>query len=241
MRVQAGLKKDDWLHWGEFTTFKTNAPELLTQGLRPDQIIYCSPLTDPYQPAESARQLMPAILETVIASPPKVFAIQTRGPLILRDLALLDKLNRRTRLRVSFSVTTNRDDVRRIFETHCARIEERWRTIRTLRDAGIETSVTIAPVLPCDPEALIERAAESSNGPLIADPFHVRSVKRSGATTREAVAAICRHYGWGEWLEPEFHRAVLSRMRIRAAALGREFGEGPSGFGLLAYSPVDSR
>ena len=28
MRVQAGLRKEDWLHWGEFTTFKTNAPEL---------------------------------------------------------------------------------------------------------------------------------------------------------------------------------------------------------------------
>jgi DNA repair photolyase len=236
MRVQGGLKKDDWLHWGKFTTFKSNAAELLVRSLRPEQVIYCSPLTDPYQPAESTQVLMPGILDAVIASPPKVFVLQTRGPLILRDLARLTTLQARTRFRVSFSVTTDRDDVRRIFEPHCAAIDERWRTIRALRDAGIETSVAIAPILPCDPEALVEQAVVRSNGPLIADPFHVRSVKRSGATTRESATKICEHYGWNEWLEPAFHGLILRRMSARAEVLGRKFGHGPAGFGLLASS-----
>jgi DNA repair photolyase len=234
MRVQGGLQKQDWLHWGEFTTFKSNAAELLARSLRPHQVIYCSPLTDPYQPAESSRQLMPGILDAVIVSPPKVFVIQTRGPLILRDLALLTALRARTKLRISFSLTTDRDDVRRIFEPHCAPIEERWRTVQALCDAGIETSVALAPILPCDPDALIDRAIACSNGPLVADPFHVRSVKSSGATTRAAAAAICEHYGWNEWLGPAFHRRILARMSDRAQAMGREFGHGPAGFGLLA-------
>ena len=234
MRVQGGLKRQDWLHWGEFTTFKSNAADLLTRGLRPDQVIYCSPLTDPYQPAESARRLMPAILHAVIDSPPRVFVIQTRGPLILRDLALLTNLNARTTFRVSFSVTTDRDDIRRVFEPHCAPIEERWQTIRALRDAGIETSVSLAPILPCDPEALVDRAVACSNGPIIADPFHVRSVKRSGATTRAAAAAICGHHGWSNWLDPAFQRAILVRMSQRAKAASREFGYGSAGFGLLS-------
>src|ERR1700751_906196 len=63
MRVQAGLRADDWNHWGAQTTFKTNAAELATRSLRSDQVIYCSPLTDPYQPAESEARLMPALLE----------------------------------------------------------------------------------------------------------------------------------------------------------------------------------
>lgn len=234
MRVQGGLQKDDWLHWGEFTTFKSNAAELLARSLRPEQVIYCSPLTDPYQPAEASQGMMPRILEAVIASPPRVFVIQTRGPLILRDLSLLIALHEKTRFRVSFSVTTDRDDVRRIFEPHCAAIEERWATVQALRDAGIETSVAMAPILPCDPETLVERAVACSNGPLIADPFHVRSVKRSGATTRAAAAAICEHHGWSEWLDPEFQRGVLERMREQARRAGREFGYGPAGFGLLA-------
>lgn len=29
MRVQAGLKPEDWQHWGHFTTFKDNAAMLL--------------------------------------------------------------------------------------------------------------------------------------------------------------------------------------------------------------------
>ena len=232
MRVQGGLKPDDWRHWGEFTTFKTNAAQLAARALRPDQVIYCSPLTDPYQPAEESQELMPAILDAVIASPPAVFVIQTRGPLILRDLDRLRKL--RGLLRVSFSVTTDRDEVRRIFEPHCAPIAERWRTIEALREAGIAVSVSLAPILPCDPEVLVERAAQVSNGPIIADPFHVRAVKRFGATTREATVQICDRHGWSEWLDPEFQREVLERMKTRAAQYGRVFGVGAAGFGLLA-------
>jgi DNA repair photolyase len=238
MRVQGGLQKDDWLHWGEFTTFKSNAGELLARSLRPGQVIYCSPLTDPWQPAEATKQLMPRVLEAVIASPPKAFIIQTRGPLILRDLNLLTTLKERTSLRVSFSVTTNRDDVRRIFEPHCAPIEERWRTIQLLSDAGIETSVALAPILPCDPEVLVDQAIACSRGPLVADPFHVRSLKPFGATTRTAAATICERHGWSDWLQPAFQNETLDRMKMHAQAADRVFGHGPSGFGLLAESVV---
>lgn len=234
MRVQAGLRPDDWTHWGQWTTFKRNAAELLIRELRPDQVIYCSPLTDPYQPAESEERVMPAILEALAAAPPRVFVVQTRGPLILRDMNLLRRLAARSSLRVSFSITTNRDDVRRIFEPQCASIAERWKIVKTLSAEGIKTSVAMAPILPCDPEMFVAAALESSSGPIIADPFHVRSVKRSGATTREAAVGICRHHGWTEWLDPAFQQSILDRMRAAANAGGREFGHGPSGFGLLA-------
>jgi hypothetical protein len=68
----------------------------------------------------------------------------------------------------------------------------------------------------------------------VADPLHVRAVKRSGATTREASLAICHRHGFGEWLDPEFQQSVLARMAAVANAQGREFGHGPAGFGLLA-------
>jgi len=228
MRVQADLRPEDWTHWGQQTTFKTNAAELLAKALRPGQAIYCSPLTDPYQPAEAERCLMPDILRAIASGPSGVrFVIQTRGPMILRDLDLL------TGLRVGFSVTTDRDDVRRIFEPHCAPIEERWRVIRTLRDSGVAVFVTLAPILPCDPEALVARALEETNGAVVADPFHVREVKKSGATTRHAAVEICRRYGWADWLDPEFQQSVLASMRRVADSAGRPFGNGPSGFAML--------
>jgi DNA repair photolyase len=233
MRVQAGLRPEDWKHWGARTTFKSNAAELARRGLRMHQAIYCSPLTDPYQPAESDARLMRGLLEAVAEHPPRAFVIQTRGPLILRDIDLLRAAARRTMVRVSFSITTDREDVRRIFEPHCAPIEERWRTVETLQEAGIETSVAIAPILPSNPEALIERALRCSGGPIVADPLHVRAVKRSGATTREAAIAICDRHGWNDWLDPIFQGDLLARMANAAGAAQREFGHGPVGFGLL--------
>jgi DNA repair photolyase len=174
------------------------------------------------------------VLEAIAANPPAVFVIQTRGPLILRDIELLREAARRTRLRVGFSITTDREDVRRIFEPYCASIEERWQTVAALRAARIDVSATLAPILPCYPEALMGRALEVSAGPVVADPLHVRAVKRSGATTRDAGLAICRRHGWTEWVDPDFQQSILARMRAVAQAAGREFGHGPSGFGLLA-------
>ena len=234
MRIYGGLKPDDWNHWGQFTTFKSNAPALLRAALRPNQTIYCSPLVDPYQPAERTECMMPRLLDELIARPPHVFAIQTRGPLILRDLARLQRLAERATLRVSFSITTDNDRVRGLYEPHCAPISERLETVRRLRAAGIAVYATLAPLLPCDPEALIGQALDATDRDIIGDPFHVRAVKKCGASTRDAGVRISRAQGFTEWHDPAFQTAVTERMRQKAAAAGRRFATGPEAFGWLA-------
>jgi len=234
MRVYGGLKSRDWSHWGHFTTFKSNAPTLLRRQLRRDQVIYCSPLVDPYQPAEEAERLMPQILDELRERPPKTFVIQTRGHLILRDLDKLIELARCTSLRVSFSVTTNREEIRRLYEPHCATIHERIETVRRLREAGIQTFATLAPLLPCDPEELAELALDATCSDIIADPLHIRASKPRGATTREAAFAISRRYEFSAWLEPEFQAEVISRIDRAVTKAGRRFATGVEGFGWLA-------
>jgi DNA repair photolyase len=234
MGVYGGLKPEDWQQWGRFTTFKANAAELLEKALRSDQIIYCSPLVDPYQAAEADECLMPRVLDAVVAHPPRVFVIQTRGPLILRDLERLQTLNALTRLRVSFSITTDLEDVRRLYEPLCAPIPERICVVRRLREAGIATYAALAPLLPSNPEALIDMALEATDRDIVADPFHVRTVKTSGATTREAARRISEKRGYIKWHEPEFQREIVDRMRDRAARAGRRFGTGTRAFAWLA-------
>lgn len=229
--IYGGLTVEDWRHWGQFTTFKSNAADLLIRELRPEQRIYCSPLVDPYQPAEAEEQMMPRILDAVIADPPRVFAIQTRGPLILRDL---DRLKKIPSLRVSFSITTDRDEVRRMYEPHCAPIEERLAVVRALRDAGIETYATLAPLLPCNPELLAQSAIGASGRDLIGDPLHIRAVKRHGATTREAAWKIAAAQNQEEWLEAAFQASVVDRISREARRLGHSFETGPAGFARLA-------
>jgi DNA repair photolyase len=241
MRIYAGLKRDDWLHWGRFTTFKANAAELLRQSLGPAQVIYCSPLVDPYQPAEEAEAMMPRLLDVLIERPPRVFTLQTRGPLVLRDLARLTELARRTTVRVSFSITTDREDVRKLYEPLCAPIPERLEVIRAIRDAGIETYATLAPLLPCDPRALVDLALAATDRDLIGDPFHIRATKKSGATTREAARRISSVRGFDDWHDPAFQSETVHIMQERARAAGRRFAVGPEAFAWLAEANHEGR
>jgi DNA repair photolyase len=234
MGIYGGLKPEDWRRWGQFTTFKTNTAELLLKQLRAEQRIYCSPLVDPYQPAEEQRGLMPGVLDAILERPPRVFAIQTRGPLILRDLSKLVELSKRTSLRVSFSITTNREAVRQLYEPHCAPIQRRMEAVRSLRAAGIRTFATLAPILPCDPDELAALALDATDQDVIADPLHVRAVKPRGATTREAAFAISERHEFSAWLDAEFQADVVARIQTVVSKAGRRFATGPEGFGWLA-------
>jgi DNA repair photolyase len=231
MRIYAGLRAEDWRRWGQFTTFKSNAAELLARELKGDQRIYCSPLVDPYQPAEAEERLMPRILDAVLANPPRVFCLQTRGTLILRDL---DRLRQIRNVRVSLSITTDRDEIRKLYEPLCAPIEERFAAIRALREAGIEVFATLAPLLPCDPERLARCAIDATGGNVIGDPLHIRSVKPRGATTREAAFKIADTHGHNDWLDAAFQATIVERIEAEARRAGVRFETGPRGFSRLA-------
>ncbi len=228
--IYGGLQPEDWKRWGQFTTFKPDVARAVRRELRPGQIIYCSPLVDPYQPPEAEARQMPGILEAVLQAPPRAFVIQTRGPLILRDLPLLQKI---PSLRVSFSLTTDQEEVRRLYEPHCATIGERLETITALREAGIATFATLAPILPCVPENLVELALLHTDQPIVADPFHTRAAKSRGATTREAALRISNHHGYQAWHQPPFQQEIVERMAAVAHKAGRLFGTGPAAFAWL--------
>ncbi len=230
MRLQGGLQPEDWRRWGQFTTFKTNAAELVT-GKNDTKTIYCSPVVDPYQPAEADRRLMREVLAALIPHPPRVFTVQTRGPLVTRDIDLLRKL---PDARVSFSLTTNREDVRRWYEPHCAPLAERLAAMQVLRAAGLRVFATLAPILPCDPEALADAAIEATGENIVCDPFHVRAVKRHGATTRPQAERVSAVQGFESWHEPEFQREIVDRIGQRVRASGRQFATGPEAFRWLA-------
>ena len=230
MGLYGGLKPEDWRRWGQFTTFKQNAPELLRKELRAGQMIYCSPLVDPYQPAEEEMQMMPRLLDALLEGPRGVFVIQTRGPLITRDIEQLKALD----ARVSFSLTTDDESVRRLYEPHCHSLEARLDAIAALREAGVRVHATLAPLLPCDPVRLATRALDATGRDLVGDALHVRAEKPRGATTREAAYKIAQHHaGHGAWFDPEFMRGVYGAIASEAAKRGLRFLTGPAGFRLL--------
>lgn len=233
LKIYGGLRPDDWRRWGHHTTFKSNAPALLRRQLRSGQIIYCSPLVDPYQPAERLVRSMPPILEALCDYPPEVFVLQTRGPLILRDIDILATLAKLTRLRVSFSLTTDDDNVRRMYEPRCEAVESRVATMQALTDAGISVHCTLAPILPCDPARLADLALGATSCAVIADPLHSRDGKPRGATTRPEAMRISAALGFEQWHQPEFQAKIVGEIRSRVEAKNRWFGVGEDGFRML--------
>lgn len=234
MGMYAGLSSEEVRKWGQFTTLKTNAAELVARGSTSQHVVYCSPLVDPYQPAEREQPRMPELLSAFAERPPRVLVLQTRGPLILRDLDLLQQVAKTTILRISFSITTDQDEVRRHYEPRCESNQTRLEVVRALRAAGLEVYATLAPLLPCNPERLAEWALDASRRDLIGDPLHVRATKPRGATTRALALRIAQRYGDDDWFRPGFQRLILQRIQLRAARAGYRFASGPEGFGRLA-------
>ena len=233
LRLYGGLQPADWKRWGQHTTFKSNADKLLRRELRPSQSIYCSPLVDPYQPAERAEQSMPAILDALCDSPPSVFVLQTRSALVLRDIRELQRLAALTTVRVSFSLTTDREDIRRLYEPHCDSVDDRVQAMQRLSDGGLAVSCTLAPILPCNPLRLADLALACTTGPVIADPLHSRAGKPFGATTRPEGMRVSEVRGFEEWHSPPFQETVLGQIRGRVESAGRLLGVGEAGFRLL--------
>ncbi len=132
--------------WGEFVDVKINAPELLAKEVikkRPARV-WISGVCDAYQPLERKYELTRRCLEILVAYNWPI-TIQTKSPLVLRDLDLLKKARD---IEVGLTVTTADDKIRRIFEPTAPPITERIRALDELHRAGIKTFVMIAPMLP---------------------------------------------------------------------------------------------
>jgi DNA repair photolyase len=132
--------------WGQFVDVKVNAPELLRQQIKKKKkgTVWVSGVCDPYQPLEGKYKLTRRCLE-ILAENDWPVAVQTRSPLVLRDL---DVLKKGKDFEVGLSVTTADDEIRKLFEPYAPPIRERVRALDELHRADIRTYAMIAPMLP---------------------------------------------------------------------------------------------
>ena len=118
--------------------------------------------TDPYQPIERRYRIMRRILEVLSATNHPV-GIVTKSALVLRDLDLLHPMAERGLVKVALSVTTLNRKLARAMEPRASTPDKRLETMAKLVDAGVPTSVMVAPVIPgltdMEIERIMERAA----------------------------------------------------------------------------------
>jgi len=137
--------------YGTSIRVKVNVAEVLARELArkswKGELIAVGAATDPYQPAEGKWRLTRSCLE-VMAAARNPFSIITRGPMIVRDLDVLQEAARRADVSVTFSVPTLDPKIWGYTEPHTAPPIQRLRALRTLIDGGIRAGVGVAPILP---------------------------------------------------------------------------------------------
>jgi DNA repair photolyase len=117
--------------------------------------------TDPYQPIERKYQVMRRILEVLDRAGHPV-GIVTKSALVLRDLDILARMATRNLAKVALSVTTLDAELARRMEPRAATPMRRLEALRRLSQAGVPTTVMVAPVIPAINDMEIERILEAA-------------------------------------------------------------------------------
>lgn len=200
--------------WGEWVDVKQNAPALLRKELRQAKTkgpvtIFMSSSTDPYQPAEAKQRVTESLLEVMAEEGVDFLFVQTRSPLVTRDMDLLAALG--ARVRVSLTVETDREDIRRAFTPATPAISARLRALAKLTERGIPAQATIAPLLPCT-ERLAPMLAEVVPRVCI-DDYFMGDGSMGKRTERLGIRSIYERLGLTEWYSRDAYKRVLAQLQ----------------------------
>lgn len=157
--------------WGKWIQAKSNAIELAQKHAHKlkDKALYMSSVTDPYQPIEQSLRLTRGILEALLPHQPRLL-IQTRGPLVCRDIDLLRQFQH---IKVNFSMPTDCEDVARSLEPKAPPLKKRWQTLEELSLAGIPLGICVTPTLPIrDPDSFSQRILALKPVVVVIQKFH---------------------------------------------------------------------
>ena len=184
--------------------------------------------TDPYQPIERQWMVMRSILE-VLERYNHPVGIVTKSALVTRDADILGRMAEKGLARVALSVTTMDRMLARTMEPRASTPTKRLEAIRTLSDAGVPTSVLVAPIIPGLNDHEIERILDSATAMGATHAGHVllRLPLEVAPVFKEW---LLRHY-------PERYRHVMSL--IRSMRGGKDYdaqwGKRMSGAGPYAW------
>ena len=147
---------------------KREAPALLEAHLasrtwRP-QVLALSGVTDPYQPVERRLGITRGCLE-VLARHRNPVGVITKNALVTRDVDVLADMAAWGGARVTLSITTLDEELRRALEPRTSTLERRLDAVARLAEAGVPVGVNVAPIIPgltdTDVPGLLARAAQA--------------------------------------------------------------------------------
>ena len=178
---------------------KQNAPELLEQALkakRQKAMIGTGSMSDPYMQCEETLGLTRRCLE-IIRKYGFGVAIQTKSDRIMRDIDLLEEINRKAKCVVQITLTTWDEGLCGILEPNVCHTQRRVEVLEEMRKREIPTVVWLTPILPYindtekNVKAILEACAQAKVKGIIC--FDMGMTLREG--DREYYyAALDRHF-----------------------------------------------
>ncbi|KRG13728.1 DNA photolyase [Virgibacillus soli] len=200
------------LPWGEWVDIKTNAAEnyrneMIKLRKKDNPVnIFMSSATDPYQPIERKANITRGLLEAMIDTPPDFLQIQTRGPLINRDIDLIAQLTKKCRVLVSMTIETDREDVKRIFAPYASGIKLRLKVLKEIHDAEIPTQVSISPVLPFTPD--FPKVLDGIADHIWIDTLSIGDGAMGRRSARLGMPELFEEHGLSPWYQQDIHVRV---------------------------------
>jgi DNA repair photolyase len=177
------LEFDGGADFDQQIVVKTNVADVLARELsRPSwdrHPVALGTNTDPYQRAEGRYRLMPGIIRA-LADSGTPFSILTKGSLLRRDIPLLAEAAKSVPVDIAMSIAVYDDDLQQSVEPGTPTTSARLATVRAVRDAGLDCSVFLMPVLPyiTDTRAHLQdavgRAAASGATSLMYSALHLK-------------------------------------------------------------------
>jgi DNA repair photolyase len=209
-------------NWGFWLKVKENALQLLLkQRKKPlwNKTLYLSSVTDPYQPIEKELEITRDILKELINYHKVRLVVQTRSPLVTRDIDLFKQFEV---AQINMTVTTDSEHVRKVFEPICPSNKVRLQAIKEVNDAGVNTCITMTPLLPVENAiSFAKNLLQTGVKKFIVQPFHADKGKFIASTRSDAIK-LTQEMGWDD-------NKYLQTVEILKQYLP-QIGEGKSGF-----------
>jgi DNA repair photolyase len=199
--------------WGTWIDIKRNAKERYLHEMRNARkkhkhiSIFMSSSTDPYQPIEHKTGLTRSLLETMVEVPPDFLFIQTRSPIISRDVDLIKKLE--DKVLVSMTIETDLDEIRKIFSPAAPPIQGRLRVLKDIVNEGIPAQAAVAPLLPSSGD-FASKLSTIVNRVTI-DDYFMGDGSEGKRTKSMGIDKIYKENNLDGWYHPEAYKSVVEQ------------------------------
>ncbi|WP_413376493.1 radical SAM protein [Alkalihalobacillus sp. 1P02AB] len=171
--------------------------------------IFMSSSTDPYQPTEYTQEVTRRLLEGMVEEPPDFLFIQTRSPLITRDIDLYKQL--KGRFRISMTIETDQEAVRKRFTPSAPPIQARMKALEELKANQLPIQVAVSPILPFSeqfPEKLASLVEQ-----IVLDDYVSGDGSGGRRTELLKVKELYQEDELNIWYQKELHKEVLKKMK----------------------------